>query len=201
MKTLITSVVFALMVTQLNSQDQTLETESVTLENLFTFIVDHFEEDGNSQNITFLIKTYKTSFSEEDKFVLKQTFKLLSKRLNEDDYISIATYNHYSGIALGKTPATELKKILYTIEHPKESIEAFAKDGIEFAYKYAEVNFEEDYDNKIIMVRLTERKSRTEKIISPMTAASVNTKQKGNEAAIVLSALALLPEIIQVIKN
>ena len=115
------------MVTQLNSQDQTLETESVTLENLFTFIVDHFEEDGNSQNITFLIKTYKTSFSEEDKFVLKQTFKLLSKRLNEDDYISIATYNHYSGIALGKTPATELKKFYILLNIQKKVLKLLLK--------------------------------------------------------------------------
>ncbi|SHH48701.1 vWA domain-containing protein [Winogradskyella jejuensis] len=201
MKKLIQLVVLLLVTAQLQSQERRIETESVTLDNLFTFIVDHFEEDGNPQNVTFLLKTHKGDFSEEDKFILKQTFKLLSKRLTEDDYISIATYNHYSGIALSKTPATQLKKMLYAIEHPKESIEAFAKDGIEFAYKYANINFEEDYDNKVIMIRLPERKSTANNLVNPVAATTATTKQKGNGTAIVLSALALLPEIIQVIKN
>ena len=204
MKKLIQCIVLLFAVVQLNSQEQKIETESVTLENLFTFIVDHFEEDGNPQNVTFLLKTHSAGFSEEDKFILKQTFKLLSKRLTEDDYLSIATYNNYSGIALQKSKATDLKKMLYTVEYPKESIEAFAKDGIEFAYKYAKVNFEEDYDNKIVMVRLPERKgSATASIVSnpSMVSNVVPTKNKGTGAAVVLSALALLPEIIQVIKN
>ncbi|TCK69041.1 hypothetical protein DFQ05_0552 [Winogradskyella wandonensis] len=203
MKTLIQLVIVLFITIQLNSQEKHVETESVTLENLFTFIVDHFEDDGNPQNITFLLKTHSGSFSNEDKFILKQTFKLLSKRLTEDDFISIATYNHYSGIALAKTPATHLKKMLYAVEHPKESIEAFAKDGIEFAYKYADVNFEEDYDNKVIMIRLPERKVLGNNSVKPSlaTVATATTKQKGNGTAIVLSALALLPEIIQVIKD
>jgi hypothetical protein len=202
MKKLIQCVVLLFTIVQLNSQERRVETESVTLENLFTFIVDNFEEDGNPQNITFLLKTHKGNFSDEDKFILKQTFKLLSKRLSKEDYVSIATYNNYSGIALTKTSPIELKKILYTIEYPKESIKAFAKDGIELVYKYADDSFEEDYDNKIVMIRLPERKSSEDITQNPATAAKINaTKQKGNGAAVVLSALALLPEIIQVIKN
>ena len=201
MKKLIKCVAILFFTVQLNSQERRVETESVTLENLFTFIVDHFEEDGNPQNITFLLKTHKGDFSDEDKFILKQTFKLLSKRLSKDDYVSIATYNDYSGIALTKTPPNELKKILYTIEYPRESINAFAKDGIELAYTYAKNNYEEDYDNKVVMIRLPERKGSINSMQNSVTANIAPTKQKGNGAAVVLSALALLPEIIQVIKN
>lgn len=203
MKTLIKNVVLLLVVTQLNSQERPIETESVTLDNLFTFVVDYFEEKGDSQNITFLIKTHKIGFSDEDKFILKQTFKLLSKRLTEDDYISIATYNNYSGIALQKSSATDLKKLLYTVEHPKKSIEAFAKDGIEFAYKYANINYVEDYDNTVIMVRLPERKDIAAVSMNNtnIVANTTSKKNKGTGAAVVLSALALLPEIIQVIKD
>ncbi|RZN82911.1 MAG: hypothetical protein EVB11_06985 [Winogradskyella sp.] len=201
MKKLIKCVAILFFTVQLNSQERRVETESVTLENLFTFIVDHFEEDGNPQNITFLLKTHKGDFSDEDKFILKQTFKLLSKRLSKDDYVSIATYNDYSGIALTKTPPSDLKKILYTIEYPRESINAFAKDGIELAYTYAKNNYEEDYDNKVVMIRLPERKGSINSMQNSVTANIAPTKQKGNGAAVVLSALALLPEIIQVIKN
>ncbi|WP_299114199.1 hypothetical protein [uncultured Winogradskyella sp.] len=201
MKKLIKCIAILFFTVQLNSQERRVETESVTLENLFTFIVDHFEEDGNPQNISFLLKTHQGDFSDEDKFVLKQTFKLLSKRLSEDDYISIATYNNYSGIALKKTSPKELKKILYTVEYPKESIKAFAKDGIELVYQYANEIYEEDYDNKVIMIRLPERKTSINSIQNSVTANITPSKQKGNGAAVVLSALALLPEIIQVIKN
>lgn len=203
MKTLIKNVVLLLVVTQLNSQERPIETESVTLDNLFTFVVDYFEEEKDSQNITFLIKTHKIGFSDEDKFILKQTFKLLSKRLTEDDYISIATYNNYSGIALQKSSATDLKKLLYTVEHPKKSIKDFAKDGIEFAYKYANINYVEDYDNTVIMVRLPERKDIAAVSMNNtnIVANTTSKKNKGTGAAVVLSALALLPEIIQVIKD
>lgn len=203
MKKLIQIVALLFVAVQLHSQERRVETESVTLENLFTFIVDHFEEGGKPQNVTFLLKTHASPFSDEDKFVLKQTFKLLSKRLTEKDFVSIATYNHYSGIALQKSEATNLKKMLHVVEYPKENIEAFAKDGIEFAYKYANVNFQEGYGNKVIMVRLPERKN-----IATATTTSQNLvanatpkKNKGTGAAVVLSALALLPEIIQVIKD
>lgn len=203
MKKLIQIVVLLLVTVQLNSQERHVETESVTLENLFTFIVDHFEEDANPQNITFLLKTHSVGFSEEDKFILKQTFKLLSKRLTEDDFVSIANYNHYSGIALQKSNAKDLKKMLYTVEYPKESIEDFAKDGIEFAYKYANVNFEDGYDNKVVMVRLPERKGAVSAAVTNpnIIANAAPQKNNGTGTAIVLSALALLPEIITVIKN
>ncbi|WP_188374725.1 hypothetical protein [Winogradskyella haliclonae] len=198
MKKLIQYVAILFCAVQLNSQERSVETESVTLENLFTFIVDHFEEDGHPQNISFLLKTHQGDFSEEDKFILKQTFKLLSKRLSEDDYVSIATYHNYSGIALRKTSPKALKKILYTIEYPKESIKAFAKDGIELAYQYANEIYEEDYDNKVIMIRLPERQGI--KPLAPL-ANNIAGNKKGNGTAIVLSALTLLPEIIAVIKN
>ena len=67
MKKLIQCVVLLFTIVQLNSQEKRVETESVTLENLFTFIVDNFEEDGNPQNIKFLLKTHKSNFSDEDK--------------------------------------------------------------------------------------------------------------------------------------
>ncbi|RNC87104.1 MAG: hypothetical protein ED556_06680 [Winogradskyella sp.] len=190
-------VVLLLITMQLHSQ-KAVETESVTHEDLIPFVIENFEEDGEPQNITFLLKTHASNFSEEDKFILKQTFKFLSKRLSKDDYISIATYNHYNGIALSKASPDNLKKLLHVIEYPKASIKAFGDDGIELAYKHAKENYEEDYENKVIMVRLPERQT-TQPVA--LVAQNVNTKQNGNGAAVVLSALALLPEIISVIKN
>ena len=200
MKHLIQLVVLLLVTVQLHSQEKTITTESVTLDNLLTFVIDHFENDGESQNLTFLLKTYDYGFSSEDKFVLKQTFKILSKRLTGDDYVSISTYNSFSGLILKKTSPQDLKKVLYAIEHPKANIDAFATDGIDLAYQYAKESYEDNYENKVIMVRLPERKSEVRNSIANLQPTAT-VKPRGNGAAVVLSALALLPELISVIKN
>lgn len=200
MKHLIQLVVLLFVTVQLHSQEKTITTESVTLDNLLTFVIDHFENDGEPQNLTFLLKTHVNPFSEEDKFILKQTFKLLSKRLTEDDLISIATYHNYNGIALKKVVPNDFNKIMNTIEYPKENIKAFGTDGIELAYQYVNDTYEFDYENKVIMVKLPERASNRQNIASQLQSTT-QAKQKGNGTAVVLSALALLPEIISVIKN
>lgn len=201
MKNLIKFVVLLLVTVQLHSQEKNITTESVTLDNLLTFVIDHFQNDGESQNLTFLLKTHDYGFSNEDKFVLKQTFKILSKRLSEDDYVSISTYNSFSGVILKKTSPHDLKKILYALEYPKANIDAFATDGIELAYQFVNDTYEEDYENKVVMVRLPKREGYGTINNSVSSLQSSTTKQKGNGTALVLSALALLPEIISVIKN
>lgn len=199
MKKLVQLIAFLLVITASNAQEQTIETESVSLENLFTFVLENVDATNGNQNITFLLKTHEADFSEEDKFVLKQTFILLSKRLTNNDYISIVAYNHYNGIALKQSAATELKKMLYTIEYPKQSIKAFGDDGIDMAYSNAKENYKQGYQNKVIMVRLPKRKSNA--LATPVAKQSLQNSKSGNGTAVVLSALALLPEIIAVIKN
>ena len=99
-----------------------------------------------------------------------------------------------------KTSPQDLKKVLYAIEHPKANIDAFATDGIELAYQYAKESYEDNYENKVIMVRLPERKSEVRNSIANLQPTAT-VKPRGNGAAVVLSALALLPELISVIKN
>jgi hypothetical protein len=198
MKTLFQLLIFLFISTGINAQEKRIETESIALDNLFTFVLEHFKDADQNQNITFLLKTHSGDFSEEDKFVLKQTFILLSKQLTEDDFVSIVTYNAYNGVALNQTPVSELKKILYTIEYPKESVKTFGDDGIDLAYAYTYENYKENYDNKIVMVRLPRRKSTSKPALA---SEHIQNSKKGNGTAVVLSALALLPEIIAVIKN
>jgi hypothetical protein len=94
-----------------DAQEKNIETESVALDNLITFIVDHYNSKSDStetKNITFLIETYSDNFNSEDKVILKQAFKLLSKRLSEVDIISIVTHSHFNGIALNQARAPDI---------------------------------------------------------------------------------------------
>lgn len=198
-KTLFTIALALMLSIASHSQEKNIETESVTLDNLITFIVEHYSINADStetKNITFLIETYSDNFNIEDKVTLKQAFKLFSKRVTEDDLISIVVYSNFNGIALNQAKATDVKKLLYVIEHPKSSVKTFEEDGIELAYEFTKENFVEDSENSVVMIRLPNRKPEVSNATDTNKKA---TKRKSN--AVVLTAIALLPELIAVIKN
>ena len=201
MKVLITLILVAFTIVPSIAQEKNIETHSVSIENLITFIVDNYtvnyNDDSAIKNLIFLIQVPETDLDVESKIVLKQAFKLLSNRLTEDDNISMVTYSGFSGIALKQTSPKDLKKILYTINNFKSSVKEFHKDGIELAYNYTNENFDEDAINSVVMVR------------NPNTSSGVNTynssssvkppKKKNN--AVLITAISLLPELIAIIKN
>lgn len=182
------------------SQERNIETESVKLDNLITFIIENYSielDSTETRNITFLIETYADTFNIEDNVILKQAFKLLSKRLNEADVISIVMYSNFNGIALSQANANDLKKLLYVIEHPKTSVKTFEEDGVELAYNFTKENFIEDAENSVVMIRLPNRTQE----VSEAKAQDSDKKVKKNSNVLVLTAIALLPEIISVIKD
>lgn len=183
----------------LSAQDINIETESVTIDNLISFIVKEIEsKDSDSENtpihISFLIQTSLAGNSSEDKVILKQAFKLISDRLSDEDFISILTYSGFSGTALPRTSPKDSKAIVYTLEHLKSSVKEFHKSGIEHAYNYAEEYYLEDATNTIVMIR-NPRATRS-------TEASVATQDSTKKSSVALiTAIALLPELISVIKD
>jgi glycerophosphoryl diester phosphodiesterase len=200
MKTLFTIILVFVLSSTGHSQEKNIETESVKLDNLISFIIENYSiktDSTQTKNITFLIETYADSFNAEDGVILKQAFKLLSKRVTEDDHISIVMYSSFNGIALKLAQATDLKKLLYTVEHPKSSVKSFEEDGIELAYSFANENFLEDAENSVVMIRIPNRTSE----VSEVKTQNINKKVQKKSNAVVLTAIALLPEIISVIKN
>lgn len=162
MKTLFTFVLTLIMISAGFAQEKNIETESVTLDNLITFVIEHYNiqtDSTETKNITFLIETYADSFNTEDSVILKQAFKLLSKRVTEDDLVSIVMYSKFDGIALSQAEATDIKKLLYVIEHPKSSVKTFEEDGIELAYEFTKENFIEDSENSVVMIRIPNRET------------------------------------------
>lgn len=200
MKTLSTLLLTIMISLVSIAQEKNIETESVTLDNFISFIVEHYSiqtDSTETKHLTFLIETYAENFSTEDSVILKQAFKLLSKRLTEDDLISIVTYSNFSGVALNQAEGTDVKKLLYVIEHPKSSVNTFEDDGIELAYEFAKENFIEDAENSVVMIRIPSQKGETAKTTSK---DFIKTSKKNNNA-VVLTAIALLPELISVIKD
>lgn len=200
MKTLSNIVIMLLITVVCHAQEKNIETESVSLDNFITFIVENFsiqKDSTKTKNITFLIETYDENFNTEDAVILKQAFKLLSKRVTSKDVISIVTYSNFNGIVLNQAKAIDIKRILYVIEHPKSSVKTFEEDGIELAYEFTKENFVENSDNSVIMVRIPNRKEE----VSESDSKDEKKKKKKNSNAVVLTAISLLPELISVIKD
>lgn len=199
-KTLLTSILVFLLSVTSYSQEKNIETKSVTLENLITFVIENYSiktDSTKTKNITFLIETYAENFNTEDRVILKQAFKLLSKRVTENDIISIVTHSNFNGIALNKAKATEIKKLLYTVENPKSGVKTFVDNGVELAYNFTKENFVEASENMVVMIRIPNRKS--EVATTEAKDAKKSPKKKSN--AVVLTAITLLPELIAVIKD
>ncbi len=179
----------------LQAQERNIKTQSVEIDNLISFVVENYKAkqsaEEQSKNIIFLIQ-FNNDFSEENKVILRQSLKLVTSRLTDDDKISILTYSGVNGVVLKQTNPTKVKKILNSIVDFNVSIKEMHKDGIDFAYKYANNHFDEDVINSILMIRNPNA-----------TAVSSNQKQskKKKNNAVLLTALSLLPEVLAVLKN
>jgi len=200
MKSLITLILIAFIISPSIAQEKNIETLSVSIENLIPFIVDNYALNQNNKltnrNLTFLIQVSEFGLDTESQIVLKQAFKLLSRRISKDDNISIVTYSGFNGIALKQTSPKNLKKILFTINNVKSSVKEFHKDGIELAYTYTKETFKADAVNSVIIIRNPNASSTG---IATNTAANVKPKKKNN--AVLITAISLLPELIAIIKN
>jgi hypothetical protein len=198
MKNQITLVLVCLFLYVSNAQDMAIETKSVSIENVISYVIENMsqnsEQDSLSpKNITFLIQSAPNGLAIEDKVILKQTFKLISKRLSEEDSITIISYSGINGVVLEKTSPKALKKIMYALENYKSSIKVLHSDGIQLAYTYAQENFEEDTSSTVVMIR--NPKASSTSYIQNAEAP----KKKSN--MVLITAIGLLPEIISLIKD
>ena len=130
--------------------------------------------------------------------LLKQGFKLISERLDEDSKVTIVAYSKFNGIALNSTPANETKLILHTLSDLKGSISEFYNDGISLVYKTAEDNYNEELDNSVVMIRI-DQKAQNEIVNIEKEEKKIKNKKKTN--SLLVAALTLLPEVINLIKN
>jgi hypothetical protein len=211
MKTLLTLFVSLLSLTSLSAQNS-IETQSITLDNLITFIANHFplevideeneEEETTTKQISFILETSKSNFASEDRIILQQAFKFLTTRLNKDDKVSVFVYAGQNGLLLDRVSAKDIKKVMSAINSVKASITEAHTDGIAMAYQQAQENFDETANNIVIMVRnpnAAKARTQTPKI-EVETVKEQSTGNKGNNL-VLLTAITLLPEIISIIKD
>ncbi|AUC81269.1 hypothetical protein [Lacinutrix sp. Bg11-31] len=216
MKTVLTLFVTLVSLTSLSAQNS-IETQSIALDHLITFVANHFPKEVTTDNantksnaedktktkqISFILETSKTNFSSEDKIILQQAFKFLTTRLIKEDKVSVFVYSGQNGMLLDRVSAKEIKKMLAVINDVKSSITEKHNDGIAMAYQQAQEDYSETADNMVVMVRnpnVSTNKTETSKVDVTSVKEQI-TKSKGSNV-VLLTAITLLPELISIIKD
>lgn len=198
MKKITTSLFLLFVIVQVKSQENNIFTKTVQLEEFIPFVVNNFPKEIEAEkyrNITFLIPISNLGGVDETSVILNQAFRLLSRRLNEDDMITLIVYSAINGELLKATSATELKKILYALDNVNTSVSELFEDGIQLGYDIANNNFDEDAVNTVVMIRSSAKANSVN-----LTPQMTQPKKKKNNL-VLLTLLGLAPEIISILKD
>ncbi len=205
MKSLMTFAIVMLVALPLQAQKNNIKTFSVSIEDFINYVAENYEQQQDEEqneedcHITFLLQVANANLLTEDKVILKQGFKLLSERLNDNNSISILTYFGYNGIAMEETLPSELDKVNSVLSNLKSSIDEFHNDGFELAYKYANDNYIEDVTSSIVIVR---NPGASNPDVAALTKKEIKKlKNKKKKKDILKVAVSILPELLAIIKN
>lgn len=102
-------------------------------------------------NLVFLIDV-SGSMNEPNKLpLLKETLKLLTRQLTENDHVSIVVYAGAAGMVLPETSGSEKGTILRALDRLQAGGSTHGSAGIRLAYETATENFIEGGVNRVIL--------------------------------------------------
>ena len=217
-----------LMIFPLIAQEETeITTTVLKAENLITYAADNYPQQ-NAQQIYLLVETGVSGISQESKFFVEKGVELLLKRLKTGDEIAIGTYGSTNGILIPYTDVTKEELITQQVQALlKSTFNSQNGDGMDIAYNLAESNQTATKESTVLMLRdtglstvsappsatnsfvATENLSGIDTINTPATRKELRAQRKQAKAAeqttiggaIALTALTILPEILDIIKD
>ena len=108
-------------------------------------------EQRPASNLTFLIDVSGSMDSPDKLGLLKQSFKLMTKNLREEDKVAIVVYAGAAGAVLESTSGDQKSKILQALDKLSAGGSTNGAGGINLAYQISEDNFIKDGINRIII--------------------------------------------------
>ncbi len=102
-------------------------------------------------NLVFLLDVSGSMDAANKLPLVKESMRLLLKRLRGDDRVAIVTYAEGSGLALASTPVAKEREILAAVDALVASGGTNGAMGIQLAYDVAKANFIEGGINRVIL--------------------------------------------------
>ena len=112
---------------------------------------DVVPEQTPRANLVFLLDV-SGSMSAADKLpLLKQSVRMLTEQLDDEDAVSIVVYAGAAGAVLQPTPGSDRGRVLAALEGLSAGGSTAGGEGLRLAYALAERNFDERAINRIIL--------------------------------------------------
>jgi len=108
-------------------------------------------EDLPPSNLVFLIDVSGSMSSSNKLPLLQSAMKIMVKNLNPEDRVAIVVYASSTGLVLESTLASDQNKIINAINNLNAGGSTAGGAGIKLAYKVARENFDEDFNNRVIL--------------------------------------------------
>ncbi|MEM6279902.1 MAG: von Willebrand factor type A domain-containing protein, partial [Verrucomicrobiota bacterium] len=110
-----------------------------------------FTSERPKANLVFLIDVSGSMDQQQKLPLVKQSIRVLTEELDEDDRISIVVYAGSEGLALPATPGSEKAAIHRAIKYLNAGGSTNGGAGIKLAYRLAEENRIEEGINRVIL--------------------------------------------------
>jgi len=108
-------------------------------------------EDLPASNLVFLLDVSGSMNAANKLPLVKQSFKMLTGQLREQDRVAIVVYAGSSGLVLPSTSGSDDQAILGALDQLRAGGSTAGAAGIELAYKVAMENFIEGGNNRVIL--------------------------------------------------
>jgi Ca-activated chloride channel homolog len=109
------------------------------------------EKERPRANLVLLIDVSGSMAPQDRLPLLKNAFRMLLGELKPDDTVGIVTYASQSGVALEPTRVAERGKILDALNQLNAGGSTSGGQGLQDAYRLAEMNFDKNAVNRIIL--------------------------------------------------
>lgn len=222
MKNIITTALLFISIS-VNCQNE-IVTVALKGDQLITYAAENFPSEKRQQ-LYIIVETGSGGIDLESRFYVEKGILLLLKRLNEEDQIALGVYGKAQGIILPYTAISSKEVILEKIESLFNGTFKTTKiDGIDLAYEAAVKAKIDEAISTVIMLRGTSKNGRQEITLqknaygktnttsttkSEFTATEQEAQREQAKAtnhsklggAIALTALTILPDLIEIIKD
>ena len=212
MKTLLTTVMILVMLPQLAAQIQTYKLDAIDLIQQ----VDQLQpKESVAEHFILTVQMNAQCATTNMKFYLQQGIRLLANRMQENDQISIVGYGDLNGVLLQQaSPSVALAEI-ESLLLPARLSQLLDTSGVNTAYDLATLDQNSASETHLLLVSydypqvVTQNNSITTRNVQSLhtqsqhvnTAPAAQREGSNTGAAILLTAISVLPEVIRIIKD